>query len=115
MSSDEADFKKGSIGVKAAIGGHLVAILGGGLVDIGLSREAAKMSQDQITTEQKRVYMLTRDQAVQTWRKYAADPKEYELQQEALLQLAWLEESMRQHAAWKMGVCVCVGGGVGRR
>ncbi len=89
---DEADFKKGSIGVKVVIVGLLLALIGGVLLFVGIKREGEKLTMDQIVAEQKRIYMLPKDQAAAAWRKYAADPKEYELQQEALLQLAWLKD-----------------------
>ncbi|MBI5535307.1 MAG: HEAT repeat domain-containing protein [Deltaproteobacteria bacterium] len=88
----DGDFKKGSIGAKIVIIGLVLAAIAVVLVVVGLKREGAKMTMDQIVAEQKRIYMLPRDQALPVWRKYAADPNEYELQQEALLQLAWLED-----------------------
>lgn len=89
---EEADFKKGSIGVKVVIVGLLLAVIGVVLVVVGIKREGQKMTMDQIVAEQKRIYMMPADQAASTWRKYAADPSEYELQQEGLLQLAWLKD-----------------------
>ena len=40
--ADEADFKKGSIGVKVVMGGLVVAALGGALVYVGVMREGRK-------------------------------------------------------------------------
>lgn len=92
FASDDGDFKKGSIGVKVVAVAVILAAIAAILIIFGLKSEAAKMTMDQIAAEQKRIYMLPRDQAMPIWRQYAADTKEYELQQEALLQLAWLED-----------------------
>ena len=65
---DEADFKKGSIGVKVVIVGLLLALIGGVLLFVGIKREGEKLTMDQIVAEQKRIYMLTKDQAAAAWR-----------------------------------------------
>jgi HEAT repeat protein len=93
LPPDGADFKKGSLGAKFILLALVLAGLAVVLVWVGLKREAEKMTIDQIVAEQKRIYMLPRAEAMPQWRKWAAESREYEMQQEALLQLAWLEDT----------------------
>lgn len=92
MAEDDVSFKKGSLGVKFILIALAIAVLAVGLVYVGIKRENQKMTIDDITKEQKRIFLLPRDQSIPEWRKWAANPTEYELQQQGLLQLAWLDD-----------------------
>ncbi len=92
MAEDDVSFKKGSLGVKFILVALAIAALAVGLVYVGIKRDAQKMTVDDIAKEQKRIFLLPRDQSIAEWRKWAANPNEYELQQQGLLQLAWLED-----------------------
>ncbi len=92
MTEEDVSFKKGSLGVKFFLIALAIAVLAVGLVYVGIKRESQKMTVDDIAKEQKRIFLLPKDQSIVEWRKWAADPSEYELQAQGLLQLAWLDD-----------------------
>ena len=65
-----------------AVGGAVMAVM-------AMKSEAAKMTADQIATIKKNVYVLPKADRVTKWRELAQQTAEYELQQEALMQLGW--------------------------
>ncbi len=90
--SNDGNFKRGAIGPKFVLIAVGIVILAVGLIFVGLKRDADKMTIDEITAQQKQIYALPKDQAIPRWRKWAADPTTFEMQQEALIQLAWLDD-----------------------
>jgi hypothetical protein len=59
------------------------------LAVFALKSEASKMSHDQIAAIKKNVYVLPKADRVTKWRELAGQTAEFELQQEALIQLGW--------------------------
>ncbi len=92
MADEEVSFKKGSLGVKFVLVAIAIAVLGGGLLYVGIKREGEKMTIEQVVNEQKRVFKMPREQQLIEWRKWASSTHEFEMQQRALLQLGWLED-----------------------
>ena len=92
MAEEEVSFKKGSLGIKFVLIAIGIVVLAVGLLYVGLKREGEKMTIEQVVNEQKRVFKMPRDQQLEEWRKWASATHEFELQQQALLQLGWLED-----------------------
>jgi HEAT repeat protein len=85
----DSDFKKGRFNPKIVLVAVLLAIGGVVMAVMAMKSEAAKMTADQIATVKKNVYVLPKADRVTKWRELAAQTAEYELQQEALMQLGW--------------------------
>lgn len=92
MADEVVSFKKGSLGIKFVLLAIGIAVLAVGLVYVGIKREGEKLTIEQVVNEQKRIFMLEKAQQLPEWRKWAASPHEFEMQQQALLQLGWLED-----------------------
>ncbi len=92
MADADANFKKGSLGIKFILLALGIAVLAVGLVYIGVKREGEKLTIEQVVNEQKRIFKLERNDQIQEWRKWASSTHEFEMQQQALLQLAWLDD-----------------------
>jgi HEAT repeat protein len=91
---DDVEFKSksgGTVVVLIVLAALLVAAGAAGYW-VWMKPTGSRMTIDQIVAEQKRIYMLTREEQLPVWRKFASDPSEFEMQQEGLLQLAWLED-----------------------
>jgi len=85
----DADFRRGRFNPKMVLF-LVVLIVGGGLLAVfAVKGEASKMSHDQIAAIKKNVYVLPKADRVVKWRELAAQKDEFELQQEALIQLGW--------------------------
>src|SRR5262249_10454017 len=61
---------------------------------IGLKSEGDRMSVEQVGTQKKNIFVLPRKDQIPLWRKWAAysDASASSLQQEALIQLGWLDD-----------------------
>ncbi|HMJ57476.1 MAG TPA: HEAT repeat domain-containing protein [Polyangiaceae bacterium] len=85
----DSDFKKGRFNPKLVLLAVLLAVGGVVMVVMAMKSEAAKMTLDQVATIKKNVYVLPKADRVTKWRELAQQTAEYELQQEALMQLGW--------------------------
>jgi HEAT repeat protein len=85
----DSDFKRGRFNPKVVLAFILVAIAGGFLAIFALKNESSKMTADEIAAVKKNIYVLPKADRVTKWRDLAAKTDEYELQQEALIQLGW--------------------------
>ncbi|PIE05798.1 MAG: hypothetical protein CSA75_02865 [Sorangium cellulosum] len=92
MADEEVSFKKGSLGVKFVLLALGIAALAIGLVYLGIKREGEKLTIEQVVNEQKRIFKLEKAQQLPEWRKWAVDPNEFEMRQQSLLQIGWLED-----------------------
>src|SRR5262249_14621046 len=89
MGPYDGDFKKGRFNPKIVLIGLLLVIGGAFAAVFALKSESAKMTPDQIAAIKKNVYVLPKTERLTRWRELAAQTEEYELQQEALMQLGW--------------------------
>src|SRR5258706_7955560 len=89
MGPYDADFRKGRFNPKIVMAFILVAVAGALLAVFALKSESAKMTADQIAAIKKNVYVLPKAERAAKWRDLADKTDEYELQQEALIQLGW--------------------------
>jgi HEAT repeat protein len=85
----DSDFKRGRFNPKVVLALILVCIAGGFLAIFALKNESSKMTADEIAAVKKNIYVLPKADRVVKWRELAAKTEEYELQQEALIQLGW--------------------------
>ena len=85
----DADFKRGRFNPKVVLAAAVMIIGGTLLAVFALKTESAKMSMDQIHAAKKGIYVLPKNERVPRWRDLAAKTEEFELQQEALIQLGW--------------------------
>src|SRR4051812_17275431 len=85
----DSDFKRGRFNPKVVLAFILVAIAGGFLAIFALKTETSKMTADEIAAVKKNIYVQPKADRVTKWRELAAKTEEYELQQEALIQLGW--------------------------
>ena len=89
MGPYDGDFRKGRFNPKLVLVALLIVIGGAFVAVFALKSEVTKMSPDQVAAIKKNVYVLPRVERVTRWRELAAQTDEYELQQEALMQLGW--------------------------
>jgi len=85
----DSDFRRGRFNPKLVLFFILILIGGGLLAVFALKSEASKMTHDQIAAIKKNVYVLPKADRVAKWRELAGQTAEFELQQEALIQLGW--------------------------
>ena len=90
---DEGNFKKGRFGVLAVALGALIVVAFGVFMYMGVKSEGEKLTVEQIAKEKKNIFVLPPTEQIPHWRKWAASTAEPALQQEALIQLAWAEDS----------------------
>jgi HEAT repeat protein len=89
MGPYDADFKKGRFNPKIVLIGLLLVIGGAFAAVFALKSESTKMTSEQVAAIKKNVYVLPKIDRLTRWRELAAQSEEYELQQEALMQLGW--------------------------
>lgn len=89
----DGDFRKGKTSgvVYALLGVVAIAAVGAG-VYFGMKEGHQKMTVDEIVKEKKNIFVLPKKDQLPLWRKWAADPNEWALQQEALIQLAYADD-----------------------
>lgn len=89
----DGDFRKGKTSgvVFALLGVLAIAGVGAG-VYFGMKEGHQKMTVEQIVKEKKNIFVLPKKDQLPLWRKWAADPNEWALQQEALIQLAYADD-----------------------
>ncbi len=85
----DSDFRKGRFNPKVVLFFIVIAIGGALLAVFALKSEASKMSMEQIAAIKKNVYVLPKNERLGKWRDLANQTAEFELQQEALIQLGW--------------------------
>jgi HEAT repeat protein len=92
-SGEDGNFKRGRFNpIAIAIGLALVALFGAFLY-FGVKSDAEKLTTEQIAKEKRNIFVLPKKDQIPQWRKWAAYPGEPMLQQEALVQLGWAEDS----------------------
>jgi HEAT repeat protein len=92
MAADDGDFKRGRFNPAVVLVGILIVLVGGALLYFGLRAQTTKLTPQQIAEEKKNIYILPTKDQLPRWQKWAADPGADNLQQEALMQLAWAED-----------------------
>src|SRR5260221_5099746 len=85
----DADFRKGRFNPKIVLVFILLVVGGALLAVFALKSEASKMTLEQISAIKKNIYVLPKADRVTKWRELAGQTDEFELQQEALIQLGW--------------------------
>lgn len=90
LPADDGNFKRGRVSPVAILIGLLLAAGGIAAVLFGLRQETKKMTADAIANEKKNIYVLPEKDAIPRWRQWAASTAEISLQQEALMQLAYV-------------------------
>ncbi|EYF05946.1 HEAT repeat domain-containing protein [Chondromyces apiculatus] len=89
---DEGNFKRGRIRPASVIIALLLVAGAGAAIWFGIRQEGQKMTVEQVANEKKNIYVLPQKDQIPLWRKWAASSAEPTLQQEALIQLAWVED-----------------------
>lgn len=92
MASDDGNFKRGRFNPAVVVIGLLIVLGGAALLYFGIKSQGTKLTPQQIAEEKKNIYVLPKKDQVPRWQKWAADPGADNLQQEALMQLAWAED-----------------------
>ncbi len=90
--ADDGNFKRGSVSIVSIIVGLLIVVGGAAAIYFGVKSEGEKMTVEQIVKEKKNIFVLPQKDQIPRWRTWAANDKVASLQQEALIQLAWLED-----------------------
>jgi HEAT repeat protein len=91
-AADDGNFKRGRVSPVAIVVGLLIAAGGAAALYFGAKSEAEKMTVPQIAAEKKSVFVLPKAEQIPKWRALASSPETL-LRQEALIQLAWSEDS----------------------
>lgn len=87
----DGDFKRGRFNPKAILAGFAIVAVAAVLAVFALKTEEQKLSQEEIAAIKKNVFILPKDEAIAKWRELAKSP-EFQLQAEALTQLAWAQD-----------------------
>lgn len=90
FDAGDGNFKRGRA-LPFVIALLLAGVLGGA-VYFGMKSEGDRLTVEQIAKEKKNIFVLPKKDQVPLWRKWAATATEPMLQQEALIQLAWMED-----------------------
>jgi HEAT repeat protein len=88
----DSDFRKGRFSPKLVLFAVVILIAGAVLAVMALKTEAKKLSADEIAAIKKAIYVLPKAERDVKWRELGERADEYELQSEALMQLAWDED-----------------------
>jgi HEAT repeat protein len=91
--ADDGNFKRGRFSPIAILVGLLLVAGAGAAVFFGVKMEDEKMTVEEVVKEKKNIFVLPQKDQIPLWRKWAADPNVPGLQQEALMQLAWADDS----------------------
>ncbi|MBK8252466.1 MAG: HEAT repeat domain-containing protein [Polyangiaceae bacterium] len=92
MASDDGNFKRGRFNPAVIVIGLLIVIGGVAAIYFGVRSQGTKLTPQQIAEEKKNIYVLPTKDQIPRWQKWAADPGADNLQQEALMQLAWADD-----------------------
>jgi HEAT repeat protein len=90
--ADDGNFKRGRFSPIAIVVALLLAVGGAAAIYFGVKSEKEKLTVEQISKTKKDIFILPQKDQVPQWRRWAGDPNEFALQQEALVQLAWAED-----------------------
>src|SRR5262249_55733791 len=92
--ADDGNFKRGRFSPIAILIGIVIVALGAIFLFVGLKSEGDRMTVEQIGAQKKNIFVLPRKDQLPLWRKWAAygAPAGSELEQEAPIQLAWLDD-----------------------
>ncbi|HVY46315.1 MAG TPA: HEAT repeat domain-containing protein, partial [Minicystis sp.] len=90
--ADDGNFKRGRFSPIAVVIALLLVVGGGAALYLGMKSEGEKMTQEAIAKEKKNIFVLPQKDQIPLWRRWGANPNEPNLQQEALIQLAWAED-----------------------
>jgi HEAT repeat protein len=90
--ADDGNFKRGRFSPVSIIVGLLLVVGAAAAIYFGIRSEGDKMTVEAIAKEKKNIFVLPQKDQVPLWRKWGAAAAEPSLQQEALIQLAWLED-----------------------
>jgi HEAT repeat protein len=92
MVSDDGNFKRGRFNPAVVAVGILIALAFAAALYFGIRSQGTKLTPQQIAEEKKNIYILPTKDQLPRWQKWAADPNADNLQQEALMQLAWADD-----------------------
>jgi len=88
----DGDFKKGRFNPVTVIVALLIVAGGAAALYFGIKQGQEKMTVEQIVKEKKNIFVLPTKDQLPRWKTWAANPAEWALQQEALIQLAYAED-----------------------
>ena len=88
----DGDFKKGRFNPVTIIVALLIVAGGAAALFFGIKQGQEKMTVEQVVKEKKNIFILPVKDQIPRWRTWAANPNEWALQQEALIQLAYAED-----------------------
>ncbi|MDI3285019.1 HEAT repeat domain-containing protein [Polyangium sp. 15x6] len=88
----DGDFKKGRFNPVTIIVALLIVAGGAAALFFGIKQGQEKMTVEQVVKEKKNIFVLPVKDQIPRWRTWAANPNEWALQQEALIQLAYAED-----------------------
>ncbi len=92
MASDDGNFKRGRFNPAVVVVALLIVVGLPLAIYFGIRTQSTKLTPQQIAEEKKNIYILPTKDQIPRWQKWAADPGADNLQQEALMQLAWAED-----------------------
>jgi HEAT repeat protein len=89
--ADDGNFKRGRFSPVAILVAVLLVAGGGAVAYFAVKSEAQDMTVEAVSKEKKNIFVLPQKDQIPLWRKWAAS-NQPNLQQEALMQLAWAED-----------------------
>ncbi|APR85296.1 HEAT repeat protein [Minicystis rosea] len=92
FDAGDGNFKRGRVSPITIIVGLLLLLGAAGVGYMAVRTNEEKLTVEQIQKEKKNIFVLPKKDQIPLWRKWAASTAEFDLQQEALIQLAWAED-----------------------
>src|SRR5262245_49532102 len=92
LPADDGNFKRGRFSPVALLIGLFLVAGAVFAVLFGINQDSQKMTVEAIAKEKKNIFVLPAKDQIPRWRQWAGSAAVTELQQEALIQLAWAED-----------------------
>ncbi len=92
LPAEDGNFKRGAFKPIAIIVGLLIVAGAGAFAFLGIHQEAQVLGKEDVNKELREIQLLSKQEQLPRWRKWAAVDNESRLEQEAFVHLAWAKD-----------------------